>query len=70
MNYEVSYKRLQDIIKSLEEETISLDESLKLYEEGIRLYRHCNKLLESAQLKITRFSNDTLEEIEIDIEEV
>ncbi|WP_242967842.1 exodeoxyribonuclease VII small subunit [Tepidibacter mesophilus] len=70
MNYEIAYKRLQEIIKGLEEETISLDESLKLYEEGIRLYRHCNKLLESAQLKITRFSNDTLEEIEIDIEEV
>ncbi|MCT4508163.1 MAG: exodeoxyribonuclease VII small subunit [Tepidibacter sp.] len=70
MKYEVAYKRLQEIIKSLEEETISLDESLKLYEEGIGLYRHCNKLLESAQLKITRFSNDTLEEIEVDIEEV
>ena len=40
----------------------SLDESLSLYEEGIKLYKHCNKLLENAELKISKFSQLGIEE--------
>ncbi|MGL5714812.1 MAG: exodeoxyribonuclease VII small subunit [Paraclostridium sp.] len=62
LSYEESYEKLEIILKKLESGTTSLDESLSLYEEGIRLYKYCNKLLEDANFKITKFTENGLEE--------
>jgi exodeoxyribonuclease VII small subunit len=61
IKYEEAYTRLEDILSKLEDGTTTLEESLKLYEEGIKLYRHCNNLLENAQLKITKFDENGIE---------
>ncbi|XTR37328.1 exodeoxyribonuclease VII small subunit [Paraclostridium tenue] len=68
LSYEEAYKSLEDILLKLESGNTSLDESLSLYEEGIKLYRHCNKLLEEATLKINKFDKDG-KEIPFSIEE-
>ena len=68
VSYEEAYKNLEDILLKLESGNTSLDESLSLYEEGIKLYRHCNKLLEEATLKINKFDKDG-KEIPFSIEE-
>ena len=68
LSYEEAYKNLEDILLKLESGNTSLDESLSLYEEGIKLYRHCNKLLEEATLKINKFDKDG-KEIPFSIEE-
>lgn len=62
LTYEEAYKKLEDILEKLESKSASLDESLSLYEEGISLYKHCNKLLENAQLKISKFNQLGMEE--------
>ena len=62
LTYEEAYKKLESILEKLESKNTSLDESLSLYEEGISLYKHCNKLLEDAQLKISKFNNLGIEE--------
>ncbi len=62
LTYEQAYNKLEDILDKLESKGTSLDESLSLYEEGISLYKHCNKLLEDAQLKISKFSQLGIEE--------
>ncbi len=62
LTYEQAYNKLEDILEKLESKGTSLDESLSLYEEGISLYKHCNKLLEDAQLKISKFSQLGIEE--------
>lgn len=62
LTYEQAYNKLEDILEKLESKGTSLDESLSLYEEGISLYKHCNKLLEDAQLKIIKFSQLGIEE--------
>lgn len=62
LTYEEAYKKLENILERLESKGASLDESLSLYEEGISLYKHCNKLLENAQLKISKFSQLGIEE--------
>ena len=54
LTYEQAYKKLEDILEKLE--------SLSLYEEGISLYKYCNKLLENAQLKISKFNSLGIEE--------
>ncbi|HBO34612.1 MAG TPA: exodeoxyribonuclease VII small subunit [Anaerolineaceae bacterium] len=52
-SYEDAFKSLQEIISRLEDEELSLEESLKLYEEGKKLSDQCAKLLEKAQLRVS-----------------
>ena len=62
LTYEEAYESLEGILMKLESKNTSLDESLGLYEEGIKLFKHCNKLLEEAELKISKFNKIGLEE--------
>ena len=52
VSFEESCLRLEEIIAKLEDEKLSLDESVKLYEEGMKLVVKCNKELEDAERKI------------------
>jgi exodeoxyribonuclease VII small subunit len=58
LNFEDSLRRLQEISEKLESKEISLDESIKLYEEGIRLAKECYRILNEAELKITKLKED------------
>lgn len=62
LTYEEAYEKLEDILMKLESKNTSLDESLSLYEEGIKLFKYCNKLLEDAELKISKFNKMGIEE--------
>lgn len=66
--YEQAYSKLEQILEKLETNNTSLDESLKLYEEGIKLFSMCNKLLDEAKFKISKFNTE--QELEdFDLEE-
>ena len=52
MTFESATARLEEIVKLLERENSSLDESLKLYEEGVALVRFCNEALDNAEKRI------------------
>ena len=54
INFEKSLKRLEEIVKLVENGSISLDENLKLYEEGVLLAKNCLDTLETAKGKITQ----------------
>lgn len=56
LTYEEAMTRLEKIVSQLENETLSLDDSLKLFEEGTELARFCNKTLDEAELKITKLT--------------
>ena len=43
MNIDDKLKNLKDITEKIEDETISLDESLKLFNEGVELVKDCSK---------------------------
>ncbi|MDR3151643.1 MAG: exodeoxyribonuclease VII small subunit [Holosporaceae bacterium] len=58
MEFESAMKELEDIVRILEEGRSSLKESVSLYERGITLKKHCDKILESTQLKINQVSSD------------
>ena len=51
-DFEKSIKELETIANSLENEQISLDESMALFEKGVRLSKDCSKYLEDAKQKI------------------
>lgn len=52
MSFEQSMTRLEEIVRTLESGSATLDESLKLYEEGIALVRACSAKLDEAESKI------------------
>ena len=54
INFEKSLARLEEITKKLEKGNMSLDEMIKLYTEGTELAGKCNKVLEEAQIKISK----------------
>lgn len=52
LNFEKSLNQLEDIINKLENDDVSLDESIELFEQGIKLSNDCRKTLETAEQKI------------------
>ncbi len=52
ITFESALKRLEEIVKLLEQENITLDETIKLYEEGMKLSDFCMKRLTEAENKI------------------
>src|SRR5436190_7315800 len=51
-DFEKAFQQLEKIVQRLESEELPLDESLQLFEEGIRLSRFCNQKLEEVEKKI------------------
>ena len=49
---ESAMRRLDEVLKSLSVENVTLEKALTLYEEGVALVKECNARLESAQRKI------------------
>lgn len=68
MKFEEAMKELEETVKKLENGETTLDESMALFEKGISLSRTCQKLLDEAQLKITKLVNSSGEEVEFDTE--
>ena len=54
MSFEESMQRLEQIVRVLERGDAPLEESLKLFQEGTGLIRSCGKLLDEAQLQVSR----------------
>jgi exodeoxyribonuclease VII small subunit len=47
--FEASLKRLEEIVRALEGDAVSLDASVELFQEGRQLARRCEGLLKTAQ---------------------
>ncbi len=51
-NFEKALSDLENIVQRLDENDLSLDESLSLFEEGIKLSRFCSQKLDSVEHKV------------------
>lgn len=58
VNFEESIGRLEDIVRRLEEENVPLEESIKLYEEGMKIGKKCRSILDQADKRISRLSEE------------
>ena len=54
MTFEASMVRLEQIVRIMERGDAPLEESLKLFQEGTELVRVCGKLLDDAQLQVSK----------------
>ena len=52
INFESSLKKLEDIVRRLEDEQVPLDESLKLFAKGKELARLCETELQEAENRV------------------
>lgn len=55
-------KRLEEIVRRLEEEKVPLEESIRLYEEGMKIGKRCRAMLEDAESRIRKLSEVAGEE--------
>ena len=53
-SFEESMQRLEQIVRTMERGEVPLEESIRLFQEGTELARNCGKLLEDAQLQVSK----------------
>lgn len=60
VSFEKSFKRLEEILSKLENETddFSVEEMIKNYQEGLKLLKICRSKLNEAELKIEKISTE------------
>lgn len=56
LSFEDALKQLEEIVRTLEQGSAPLDESIALYQRGDALKRHCEARLKDAQEKIEKIS--------------
>ena len=52
LKFEDAMERLNEIVKTLEGGTSSLDDSISLFEEGMKISKYCSDLLKNAEQKV------------------
>ncbi len=57
-SFEQALRRLEEIVRKLEQGEITLDESISMYEEGIALSKSCMEKLTQAELKLKKLGKD------------
>lgn len=55
-SFEQDMERLEQIVRAMEQGDVPLEESLKLFQEGTALVQSCGKLLDEAQIKISKIA--------------
>ena len=58
LSFEEAFRRLGEMVDSLESGGLPLAEATALYQRGMGLVRRCNRLLNQAELKITQLADD------------
>ena len=61
LTYEQAHKRLEEIVEKLENGSVPLEESMKLFEEGTKLANFCNSKLNAAEQKFTQLITENSE---------
>ena len=65
MTIEESFAKLDEMVRALESDEISLEDSFTLYEEGMKLLRDVNGRIDEVEKKIRKVEEDgTAEDFE------
>lgn len=56
VTFEEKMQRLEQIVRQMEQGDVPLEESLKLFREGTELVESCGKLLDEAEMLVTKVS--------------
>ena len=56
LNYEQALAEIEEIVQQLENQSLELDVTLKMFERGKLLIQRCQTLLDQAELKVRQLS--------------
>lgn len=62
MTFEEALKELEETVKKLESGETTLDEAMSLFEKGVLLTKDCRKMLDEAQLKVKKVTEEGSED--------
>lgn len=63
-DFETALKELEQLVSSMEQGEMSLEESLKAFERGVELTRYCQERLRDAEQRVSILRNGELEAFE------
>jgi len=69
-DFEVALEELEELVSSMEDGELSLEESLQAFEKGIKLTRECQTALKNAEQKVQVLLNENGDTTELDLDEV
>jgi len=52
LSFEQGIARLEQIVGELEQNNIPLEQALAYFQEGVEMVKHCNSLLDTAEIKV------------------
>lgn len=58
VSFEEAFAQLEAAVAALQDGQLPLERALQYYEEGMRLARHCNDLLQKAELRVQQLRMD------------
>ena len=61
-SFEEMMQELEKIVQKLDNETVSLEESLELYQRGMKLSATCDAMLKDAENKVNQLIKDEAED--------
>ena len=58
LSFEQAYSQLEEVVAKLESGEMNLEESVSIFEQGKQLAAHCQSLLDKAELRVKKLSDD------------
>lgn len=68
-DFESALEELEELVTSMEEGELSLEESLQAFEKGIKLTRECQTALQKAEQKVQILINENGDTEPLDVDE-
>jgi|TARA_B100000795_G_scaffold96371_1_gene70721 exodeoxyribonuclease VII small subunit len=66
-DFEAALEELEELVSSMEDGELSLEESLQAFENGIKLTRECQAALKNAEQKVQVLLNENGDTEELDL---
>ena len=58
-SFEVAYRELQQVVAQLEDGGLDLERAIVLFERGSQLVQLCERIVDQAELRVTRLAAET-----------
>lgn len=58
-SFEAAYRELQQVVAQLEDGGLELERAVRLFERGSQLVKLCERIVEEAELRVTRLAPES-----------
>lgn len=69
-DFEQALENLEELVSSMEDGELTLEESLQAFEKGVKLTRECQSALKNAEQKVQLLLNENGDTEEIDLDDL